>query len=501
MRNLFYAIATILVLALAVWAYFMPGVWWSFIVVGPLVLIGIWDVLQPSHTILRNFPVIGHFRYMFEFISPEIQQYFIERNTDGRPFSRNQRALVYKRGKNVNDTSPFGTQLDLYSLEYEGLRHSMFPAHIEEESPRVKIGGDRCKNPYEASILNVSAMSYGSLSSRAIEALSIGASRGNYYVNTGEGGLCDYHLNGGGDVVWQIGTGYFGCRTKDGEFDPDMFAEKAQHVNVKMIELKLSQGAKPGHGGVLPAVKNTREIAKIRGLEPHTTVISPPFHRAFSSNEGLLKFIGRLRELSGGKPVGFKLCIGKTEEFTELCELMRDTGMLPDFITIDGAEGGTGAAPMEFSDSVGMPIQPALMFASRTLREYGIKDQIPIIASGKVLTAASLLKMIALGADLCNSARAFMFSVGCIQALRCNTNECPTGVATQDPMLVRGLHVKEKSERAYHFHRRTVNAAVELMAACGVSKIEEVNIDMFVRGDEFVKTANQYFPDSFTSFN
>jgi len=339
-------------------------------------------------------------------------------------------------------------------------------------------------------------MSFGALSDRAVLALNTGAKKGGFYHNTGEGGLSDHHLQGGGDLVWQIGTGYFGCRDKEGGFDPELFRTKVtQHHQVRMIELKLSQGAKPGHGGVLPAVKNTPEIARIRHIEPHTTVLSPPGHSAFSDARGLLEFITKLRELSGGLPVGFKLCIGRTDEFTEICALMAETGMRPDFITVDGAEGGTGASPLEFTDSVGMPIEPALMFVRRTLERYGLHGEVKIIASGKVVTAARLMKMLALGADLCNSARGFMFSLGCIQALRCNTNTCPTGITTHDRSLVRGIVVPEKSERVFNFHRNTLLTLMELLAACGLDHVEDVGMDHLMRGDEFVALANRYFPD------
>ncbi|HEY0978003.1 MAG TPA: FMN-binding glutamate synthase family protein [Flavobacteriales bacterium] len=495
MRKLFYAISLFLIALVGLIGYWHPIVLWWYVVLIPLVVVGIINVFQEKHTIMRNFPVLGYARYFFEFISPEMQQYFIERTTDGRPFSRQQRALIYRRAKNVNDTVPFGTQLDLYNGDYEGLRHSIFPAPLLNEPPRVRFGGPKCTQPYEASLLNISAMSFGSLSENAVKALNGGARKGGFFHNTGEGGLSDHHLAPGGDVVWQIGTGYFSCRTATGTFDPELFRQKAAHPQVRMIELKLSQGAKPGHGGVLPAAKNTPEVARIRHITPYTTVLSPPGHSAFSDADGLLRFVEQLRELSGGKPVGFKLCIGKAEEFTEICKLMRSTGMMPDFITVDGAEGGTGAAPLEFTDSVGMPIVPALMFVSASLRHYGLKEHIRVIASGKVASAADLLKMLALGADTCNSARGFMFSLGCIQALRCNTNDCPAGVATQDKGLQRGLVITDKTERVYHFHRNTLHAAMELLAACGKKDFSEVGMDMFSRGDEFIRLADHYFPD------
>ncbi len=487
----FSLFALVILLALLV----DPNWWWAFLIVGPILVIGLYDIVQPRHAILRNFPVAGHLRYMLESVGPEIQQYFIELNTDGKPFSRRQRELAYRRAKNVDDSTPFGTQLELNTENYEGLRHSIYPAAVRETAPRVNIGGERCTKPYEASLLNISAMSFGSLSANAVLALNGGAKKGGFYHNTGEGGLSQYHLEPGGDIVWQIGTAYFGCRTADGNFDPELFKLKAAHEQVRMIELKISQGAKPGHGGVLPAHKNTPEIAAIRHVTPNTMILSPPGHSAFSDAHGLLNFVDQLRTLSGGKPAGFKLCIGKTDEFIDLCEAMVAGAPLPDFITVDGAEGGTGAAPLEFSDSVGMPIQPALIFVHTTLLRYGLRDRIRVIASGKVLTAMSVLKMLALGADLCNSARGFMFSLGCIQALRCNTNKCPTGITTQDKLLTRGLVVTDKNERVYQFHRNTLRDVMELMAAAGHSELDEISIDMFMRGDEFQNLANAYFPD------
>jgi glutamate synthase domain-containing protein 2 len=495
MRNQFLWIGGILFSGLVVLHYFQIIPLAGPIIVGVIYFIGVYNTFQKNHAILKNFPVLGYFRYFFESISPEIQQYFIERNTDGKPFSRNHRALVYRRAKSVNDTHPFGTQLELNNSDYEGLRHSIYARKPHEEFPRIKVGGKDCKQPYEASLLNTSAMSFGSLSKNAIRALNLGAKKGNYYHNTGEGSISPYHLENGGDLVWQIGTGYFGCRTEDGQFDPQKFKEGANRPEVKMIEIKLSQGAKPGHGGVLPGEKNTPEIAKIRGVKPHTTVISPPSHSHFSNAEGLLDFIVELRELSGGKPVGFKLCVGRAEEFVELCEAMKKTGIKPDFITVDGAEGGTGAAPLEFSDSVGLPLKPALIFIHKVLQKMELRNDIVIIASGKIISAENIIKIRALGADICNSARGFMFSVGCIQALRCNTNACPTGVATQNEMLQKGLVVSDKAERAYNFHKNTLKATMELLAACGLSSIQEITIDMYLKGDEFVDIQNKYFPD------
>jgi glutamate synthase domain-containing protein 2 len=496
MRYQFYFAAVVLMIAVGLMSYFDPDWVYAYLIVIPLIGLGMINRIQNKHAILRNFPLLGYFRYFFEMISPEIQQYFIERSTDGKPFSRNHRALVYRRAKNVNDTHPFGTQLDINTESYEALRHSIYAIPPAKEFPRVVIGSSLCNQPYSASVLNISAMSYGSLSKNAIMALSKGAKKGEFYHNTGEGSISDYHLAGGGDLVWQIGTGYFGCRTPDGDFDPDKFKEKAALPNVKMIEIKVSQGAKPGHGGVLPAAKNNAEIARIRGVEPHTTIISPPGHKGIEKPEDLLHFIQQLRELSGGKPVGFKLCVGRTEEFIELVDRMKFTGIWPDFVTVDGAEGGTGAAPLEFSDAVGLPLEPALIFVHRTLVKYGLRNEVKVIASGKVLSAFSILRRRALGADICNAARAFMFSLGCIQALRCNTNDCPAGVATTNSMLTKGIVVEDKAERVYSFHKNTIHAVLELLGACGITHTNDITIGMFVKGDEMVALSNKYFPDS-----
>lgn len=460
-----------------------------------LFFIGVYDVFQKKHAILRNFPLVGHFRYLLESISPEIQQYFIESNTDGKPFDRNTRALAYRRAKSVNDTHPFGTQRDIGESNYMALRHSIYAVVPKDKDPRVMIGGKDCLQPYSASIYNISAMSFGSLSSRAIISLNKGAAKGNFYHNTGEGGISHYHRNGG-DLVWQIGTGYFGCRDEHGNFSPEAFQEKANWPEVKMIEIKLSQGAKPGHGGVLPGVKNTPEIAEIRGVKSGETILSPPAHSAFHNEEGLIDFVSHLRELSGGKPVGFKLCIGRTEEFLAICKAMMKRNSFPDFITIDGAEGGTGAAPLEFSDSVGIPLLPALIFVRSTLEKFGIRDQIKVIASGKAISAFSIVRNIAIGADICNAARGFMFSLGCIQALRCNSNDCPTGVATQRKSLEKGLVVTDKAERVFNYHKNTVHAVVELLGASGHQHTSELTAADLVRGDEMIALADRYFPDS-----
>lgn len=500
MRKLFFGSLVLLALLtfFLMWYFQFVQFKFGYFILGIIVIlfaIGVYDINQKSHAILRNFPVVGHFRYLLEKISPEIQQYFIETNTDGSPFSRNLRSLVYRRAKNVNDTHPFGTQRDISGEDYIGLRHSIYAVHTHDEDPRVIIGNDSCKQPYSSSIFNISAMSFGSLSSNAIKALNLGAKKGGFSHNTGEGGISDHHREGG-DLVWQIGTGYFGCRDGHGNFSEEKFAEKANWPEVKMIEIKISQGAKPGHGGVLPGVKNTEEIAKIRGVLKGTTILSPPAHSAFTNPLELLEFICKLRELSGGKPVGFKLCIGRTEEFTAICKEMVAKNIYPDFITVDGAEGGTGAAPLEFSDSVGLPLEPALIFTRMTLEKFQIRDKIRVIASGKAISAFAILKNIALGADLCNSGRGFMFSIGCIQALRCNTNECPTGVATQRANLVRGLVITDKSERVYNFHKNTVHAVQELLGASGHKHTSELSASDLVKGDEMIKLANRYLPDS-----
>jgi glutamate synthase domain-containing protein 2 len=470
----FLIISVVLVALIGVGGWFWHPAWWLFVVIGPIVLIGLGDMAQKQNTIIRNFPFFGHFRYLFLSISPEIHQYFVENNTDGTPFSKNQRDFVNKRSEKQAETHPFGTELDVYEEKYEWAPHSIYPKDVLEKPPRVRFGGEQCTQPYEASLFNISAMSYGSLSAAAVRALNKGAKQGGFFHDTGEGGLSPYHLEYDADLVWEIGSGYFGCRTDDGDFDPEKFKEKARKPQVKMIEIKLSQGAKPGHGGVLPAAKNTPEIAEIRGVKPHTEVVSPAYHKAFSDAEGLLNFVQQLRELSGGKPTGFKLCIGEKQEFTEICEKMLETGIKPDFITVDGSEGGTGAAPIEFSDSIGMPLSEALVFITDTLRGYNLKKDIRLIASGKIITAFDMIKAFALGADTCNSARGMMFALGCIQALKCDTNECPTGVTTHDPALTRGLVVEDKADRVTNFHRETIEAATELLAGMGLDDFRKL---------------------------
>ncbi|MAT85027.1 MAG: FMN-binding glutamate synthase family protein [Gammaproteobacteria bacterium] len=466
--------------AVAVAAWFAPAALWSLAVILPVAAVGFHDALQKQHTVLRNFPIVGHIRYVMERFRPEIQQYFIESNIDAYPVEREMRAIVYQRAKGELETRPFGTQRDVFQVGYEWASHSMAAHHGPAEPPRVTIGGERCSQPYSASLLNISAMSFGALSHRAIEALNRGAAMGGFAHNTGEGGIADQHLLGG-DVIWQIGTGYFGCRTEDGRFDSDAFAQQSRQDAVKMVELKLSQGAKPGHGGVLPGVKVTDEIARIRMLEPGKTVISPPSHAEFDTPEGLLEFVDRLRTLSGGKPVGFKLCVGRRTDFFAICKAMLETGITPDFITVDGGEGGTGAAPLEFSNSVGMPARDAWVFVHNALTGIDKRRDVKIVASGKIITGFHMIRALAIGADLCASARGMMFALGCIQSLRCNANTCPTGITTQDPALTYGLDPNDKSVRVANFHKHTIKGFGELLGAMGLDDPSELRPEHIYR--------------------
>ncbi len=447
---------------------------WSVWFVIPLVLftllalVGVYDLVQPDHSILRNYPVIGHMRFLFEGIRPEIRQYLLEADQDEEPFSRDDRSLIYQRAKGVEDKRPFGTRERIYDSGYQWITHSVVPKHIADHDFRVMIGGPDCGQPYSASLYNISAMSFGSLSANAIQALNTGAKEGKFAHDTGEGGISRYHRAGGGDLIWELGSGYFGCRTQEGRFDAGKFAEAAADSQVKMIEIKLSQGAKPGHGGVLPASKISPEIAEARGVPMGVDCVSPAAHPEFSTPIELVQFVGRLRELSKGKPVGFKLCIGHRREFLCIVKAMLETGIVPDFIVIDGKEGGTGAAPLEFANHVGMPLIEGLTFAHNALRGAGLRDRLKIGASGKVVTAFDLAKVLALGADWANSARGFMFAIGCIQAQSCHTNRCPVGVATQDPIRQRALVVPSKAERVARFHTNTLKALAEMTGAAGL---------------------------------
>lgn len=495
MRRQFFIISMILFGFVGLFSFVVPQVLWSLALFAPLFVMGMVDILQDRQAIRRNFPVIGNLRYFFEMIRPELQQYFVESNQSGRPIPREWRSVVYQRAKSQTETMPFGTQLDVNTENYEWVAHSIVPKSILNDDVRILVGGPQCKKPYMASVLNISAMSYGALSPAAISALNLGAKAGGFYHNTGEGGISPYHLLGG-DLVWQIGTGYFGCRHPDGTFNAKAFQERAELPNVKMIEIKLSQGAKPGKGGILPAAKVNQEIAQIRLVEMGKDVVSPAAHSAFETPEGLLQFVARLRELSGGKPVGFKLCIGKRHEFIAICRAMISTGIKPDFITVDGGEGGTGAAPLEFSNHVGAPLESGLPFVVDTLKGFNLKKDIRVIASGKVITSFHILTKLSLGADMVNSARAMMLAIGCIQALKCNTNHCPTGVATSNPALYKGLHVPSKAERVMRFQKSTLHHFVELLGAMGYEKISQIQRrDVYRRlTDGHVKTYEELFP-------
>ncbi len=451
--------------------------WWTLGGLSPVILLGWSDVLQKKQSIRRNFPVLGWTRYAAEWMRPKVYQYFVEPDTEGRPFNRLFRSIVYQRSKTELSTNPFGTQLDVYEEGYEWMSHSIaaIDHHKLDSDPRVMIGGPDCKQPYSCSLFNVSAMSFGSLSKNAIMALNGGAQLGGFAHNTGEGGISPYHDEHRGDLIYQIGTGYFGCRSADGNFDDELYRQRTSADNVRMIELKLSQGAKPGHGGILPAKKVTAEIAKIRNIEMGKDVLSPPYHKAFDTPIGLLELIKRMQDLSGGKPVGFKLCVGHRAEFISICKAMLDTGIKPDFISVDGGEGGTGAAPLEFSNSVGMPFKEGVAFVYNILEGFDLKKDIKIIAAGKVVTGFHIFRALALGADACYSARAMMMAVGCIQALECNKNTCPVGVATQDEALVKGLVVEDKKHRVANYHRETIRSFVELMGAAGISDPDMIN--------------------------
>jgi glutamate synthase domain-containing protein 2 len=477
-----------LILCIAATAYaavHTPRSTWAWIVLfvgGALTLLGLFDLIQRSHAVRRNYPIIGNLRWLFESVRPEIRQYLIEGENEQAPFSRSQRSLVYRRSKNEGSELAFGTLLDVYENGYEFMAHSTRPAPpADPETFRIPIGGARCENPYSASIFNISAMSFGSLSANAILALNKGAKLGNFAHDTGEGSISRYHREHGGDLIWELGSGYFGCRTADGNFDPVGFQEKANSDQVKMIEIKLSQGAKPGHGGILPASKVTEEISAARGVPMGEDCLSPARHRAFSTPLEMMSFVAQLRKLSGGKPVGFKLCLGHPWEFMGIVKAMRETGTVPDFIVVDGAEGGTGASPLEFSNHIGVPLREGLLFVHNTLVGAGLRDQIRIGAAGKVVSAFDIACLLALGADWTNAGRGFMFAVGCIQSLTCNTNTCPTGVATQDPTRQRALVVGDKAQRVYNFHRNTLRAFSELIAAAGLEHPSQIRPHHLVR--------------------
>jgi glutamate synthase domain-containing protein 2 len=445
------------------------------IVFGALTLLGIRDLTQKSHAVLRNYPISAHMRFLLEEIRPEMRQYFFESEKDGMPFSRDTRALVYQRAKMVLDKRPFGTQEDVYRDGYEWMHHSVAPkANSDGEKFRITIGGPDCSRPYSASVFNISAMSFGALSPNAVRALNAGAKKGSFAHDTGEGGVSSYHRENGGDIIWEVGSGYFGCRNRDGSFNPDEFARIAGDDQIKMVELKISQGAKPGHGGVLPAAKVSEEISRIRGVGMGEDCISPATHRAFSTPLEMMAFVGKMRKLSGGKPAGFKMCIGHPWEFLAICKAMLESGIYPDFIVIDGNEGGTGAAPLEFMDHLGMPMREGVSFVHSALIGIGARDRIKLGASGKIATAFDMARAMAIGADWCNSARGFMFALGCIQSLSCHTDRCPTGVTTQDPTRARALVVSHKIDRVYNYHHATLHALAELLGAAGLEHPQQL---------------------------
>lgn len=481
MVRLFYFSSLVVFATVFSIAYFWPPILWTLLIFAPLFLMGMIDSLQVRRGIRRNYPIIGNLRYFFESIRPELQQYFVESDLSGRPIPREKRSVVYQRAKGDLQSVPFGSQIDMDKEGHEWILHSMNPTHVELDNLRVTVGGPKCKQPYSASILNVSAMSYGSISSAAVEALNEGAKLGGFYHNTGEGGISSYHKKGA-DIVWQIGTGYFGCRTHDGKFSEELFQQQASLPEVKMVEIKVSQGAKPGKGGLLPSAKVTKEIADIRKVPVGKAVISPAGHSEFNGPDGLVDFIDRLRDLSGGKPVGIKMCLGKKSEFMDFCKAMVEKQSFPDFITVDGAEGGTGAAPLEFIDYMGSTLNDGLAFINDCLVGFGIRQHIKVIASGKVITGFDIMVKMAIGADLINSARGMMLSLGCIHALKCNTNRCPAGIATNDPQLIRGLHVPTKTKRVAKYHQETITAFSDILGAMGYTHPKQVmRSDIFRR--------------------
>jgi glutamate synthase domain-containing protein 2 len=476
-KKYFILVAALSVSLVGLLSLFWPALLWLLIIILPVTLMGICDMRQTKHALRRNFPVVSHLRWITENIRPYLRQYLFESETDGVPINRMFRSVIYQRAKGVLDTTPYGTKVDALRVGYEWIGHSLAACHSHRATSncRVTIGGSDCRQPYSASIFNISAMSFGALSNNAIRALNKGAKLGGFAHNTGEGSVSPYHLRHGGDLIWQIGTAYFGCRDQQGHFCPDNFAKIALLDNVKMIEIKLSQGAKPGHGGILPGDKNSIEIAQIRGVVAGETINSPATHSAFATPLEMMFFIQKLRQLCGAKPIGFKLCVGRKSEFFALCKAMLETGIKPDFISVDGGEGGTGAAPLEFTNSVGMPLREGLSFVCDTLIGFGLRDDIKVIAAGKIFTGFHLVKNIALGADLCNSARGMMVALGCVQSLICNTNKCPTGIATQDPNLVSGLVVEDKATRVASFHDKTVQAAIQIINAAGLDSFSQLN--------------------------
>ncbi|MEO8803894.1 MAG: FMN-binding glutamate synthase family protein [Rudaea sp.] len=495
LRIAFYILSLLAVAGVVVASSAHPHVLYWLLLIVPFIALGLYDIFSP-HNVLTNYPIIGHLRYMMEFISPEIRQYFLEDDESGRPFTRQQRDLIKARGRGEDGTHPFGTEHDVDRARYRFALHSIDVKNVVDGADRVTIGGPQCTHPYNSSRLNISAMSYGALSPQAIMAMNKGAKMGNFAQDTGEGGLSPFHLKFGADVIWEIGSGYFGCRTKDGKFNADHFREKARKTEVRMIEIKLSQGAKPGHGGLLPGAKVSEEIAKTRDVEAHKDCLSPAKHSQFNTPRGLLEFVAQLRELCGGKPVGFKLCVGRRSEFMGICKAIVETGIKPDFITIDGAEGGTGAAPIELSDSIGLMLDEALPFVHSVLTGLNLRQDIRLIASGKVVSGFDITHKLALGADVCNMARPMMFAVGCIQAMRCHTNTCPSGVATQDPRRAGAVDVDVRGEHVKRFHAQTIKSFLTVLGIVGCSHPNELTPGhMLRRGPDYIATPyDQIYP-------
>ncbi len=472
-RYIVYIVCVIGFLAMLPLVSTSPGLLTITLILGALSALGTYDLLQKKHTVSRLYPILAHFRYFFESIGPEIRQYFIMSDTEERPFSREQRSIVYQRAKNVLDKRPFGSLQEMYNEGFEWINHSLNPVDVKAEEFRIQVG-ENCRQPYDCSVFNISAMSFGSLSGNAIMSLNAGARKGRFYHDTGEGSISRYHRMDRGDLVWEIGSGYFGCRKKDGSFDEETFTRNATLDQVKMIEIKLSQGAKPGHGGILPGAKVTEEIAEARGVSVGEDCVSPASHSAFSNPRELLHFIEKLRDLSGGKPVGFKLAIGHSWEWFGIVKAILETGKKPDFIVVDGGEGGTGAAPLEFINRIGTPLTEALLLVHNTLVGANLRESIRIGAAGKITSAFDIARALALGADWCNAARGYMFSLGCIQSLNCHTGRCPSGVATQDPRRSQKLDVADKSERVYHFHQNTIRSLSSLIGAAGLTHPSEL---------------------------
>ena len=491
----FFAVVALWVLSALQLAVGQASFLWVLLLTG-LVVLGVYDLQQTGHAILRNYPIIGHLRFLLEFVRPELRQYFIEGDHDAVPFSRSQRSLVYARAKGETDKVPFGTQVDVHAVGYEWLTHSISPSVIASHNFRVQVGGAQCTQPYSISLFNVSAMSFGALSANAVMALNLGAKKGGFAHDTGEGSISRYHREHGGDLIWEIGSGYFGCRNDDATFNAEKFKKNALSPQVKMIEIKLSQGAKPGHGGVLPGPKVTPEIAEARGVPVGVDCISPAAHSSFSTPTQLLQFVQSLREMSGGKPVGFKLCIGHPWEWFGIAKAMTSTGILPDFIVVDGSEGGTGAAPLELTDHMGMPMLEGLRLVHNTLVGLNLRQHIRLAASGKIISGFDVLRTVALGADWCNSARGFMFALGCIQAQTCHTGNCPTGVTTQDPKRQIALVVPNKSERVQNFHRQTLESVQEMLQATGLNQPAELSLKHIMRrmSDHDVKNLDSLMP-------